>query len=55
MASFEVNKVDVLLNPPFSQIKRLNENDGLISVDSDNGLCMALNEGVGSSVTMVKE
>lgn len=44
MASFEVNKVDALFNPPFSQIKRLNENNELISVNSDNGLCMALNE-----------
>lgn len=55
MASFEVNKVDVLLNPPFSQIKRLNENDELISVNSDNGLCMALNEKYIQSLEQRRE
>lgn len=48
MASFEVGARDIVINPPKSQLERLNDENKLITMDSNNGLYVIFNENSDS-------
>ena len=45
MASYEVGERDILLNPPKSQLKKLEEEKKLYSYSSDNGFYLSIGPG----------
>lgn len=44
MAAFEVGKRDIILDPPSSQLNRLNQKEKLITCDSNDGLYLIFNK-----------
>ncbi|ASW44121.1 ABC transporter substrate-binding protein [Clostridium isatidis] len=48
MASFEVGDRDLVINPPKSQLERLNNENKLITTDSNNGLYIIFNNNSDS-------
>lgn len=55
MAAFEVNKIDMLMDPPSSQLKRLKENNELINVQTLEGVLMIINPNKVASLGKRKE